>query len=485
MQLPSFGSQRAVRLFHPPRQAPFLVYPEPTEFVDTVSEQASPAKSLRLDQLEEEDIEPPLSQEVKSPAYPSGPVCIYEPNVYLYLEPNDEEASHFDVVLNVAREVKNPFKVAAEKREQEAKAQAALEVKDVELNDVEVPVPETASTVATFQTALENIYSQTPTTLSPTTPKAAEPPREPEYVYVPWDHNTNIVDDLLRLVELIDDRVKQGKRVLVHCQCGVSRSASLIIAYGLYKKPSQTVQEAYDAVKERSRWIGPNMSLIYQLSEFRNLLARKNGLIQPGYRGRRAGGGPKGLAANGRANTVSSGSPTSRPSLLPDTFTELPPEPPQTAPLPADRDRSSPVDPLSPPQLACADGLGDLTPGPSSAPPALSFIPMGGFVEAQYGDSWESGVPPSNTTFVEHSRGNALQQEMIVADPRDTPPTPTLMSPRLAEFMMPFGPSRVTEAASSFGFSIGGLHSSPFFADPRSPVQRGEAPIVRNIFDVL
>ncbi|KAI9774390.1 MAG: hypothetical protein M1840_004284 [Geoglossum simile] len=483
MQLPSFGNQRAAKLFHPPRQIQAIPYPESTDLVDPVSEQASPAKSLRLDQLEEEDIEPPLSQEVKSPAYPSGPVCIYDPYVYLYLEPNDEEASHFDVVLNVAREVKNPFKVAAEKREQEAKAQATLETKDQELHDVDVPVPETASTIATFHTALESIYNQTPTTLSPTTPKAVEPPREPEYVYIPWDHNTNIVDDLLRLVELIDDRVKQGKRVLVHCQCGVSRSASLIIAYGLYKKPSQTVQEAYDAVKERSRWIGPNMSLIYQLSEFRNALARKNGQIQPGYRGRRAGGGPK--AANGRSNTVSSGSPTTRPSLLTDTCTELPPEPPQTAPLPADRDRSSPIDTLTPLQITCANGLGDVTPGPSSAPPALSFIPMGGFVEAGCPGAWGYGVSSSNPTLVEHPRGSTLQQEAMVVDPRDSPPTPTLMSPRLAEFMTPFGANHVAEAASSFGFSIGGLHSSPFFADPRSPVQRGEAPIVRNIFDVL
>ncbi|KAH0542890.1 hypothetical protein FGG08_002750 [Glutinoglossum americanum] len=494
MHLPSFNNQRVAKLFHPPRQAQFSPCPESAISVDPMLEQLSPAKSIRLDQLEEEDIEPPLSQEAKSPAYPNGPVCIYDPYVYLYLEPNDEEASKFDVVLNVAREVKNPFKVAAERREREAKERSTAEVEGHESRDTDITAPETASTIATLQTALENIHSQTPTTLSPTTPKAAEPPREPEYVYMPWDHNTNIVDDLLRLVELIDDRVKQGKRVLVHCQCGVSRSASLIIAYGLYKNPSQTVQEAYDAVKERSRWIGPNMSLIYQLSEFRNLLARKNGMVQPGYRGWRTGGS-KGLIANGRANTVSSGSPTSRPSLLLDSFTEPPPEPPQTAPLPADRDRLSPIDTLSPPQLACADKLGDVTPGPSSAPPVLSFIPMGGSVEA-HGGSWGPGseqaeyvIPPlpPNAAFMCHSTGSDLQQGVTVADPilRDTPPTPTLLSPRQAEFMMPFASGRVTEAASSFGFSIGLQNHPPFFADPRSPVQRGEAPIVRSIFDVL
>lgn len=60
----------------------------------------------------------------------------------------------------------------------------------------------------------------------------------------------------------------------MHCQCGVSRSASLVVAYGIYKNPEISVQEAYDAVKKRSKWIGPNMNLIMQLQEFRSSLAR-------------------------------------------------------------------------------------------------------------------------------------------------------------------------------------------------------------------
>jgi tyrosine-protein phosphatase len=83
--------------------------------------------------------------------------------------------------------------------------------------------------------------------------------KDPEYIHIPWEHNSDIVPDLLRLCKLIDERVNQGKKVLVHCQCGVSRSASLVVAYGLYKDPSLSVQEAYDAVKAKSKWIGPNM----------------------------------------------------------------------------------------------------------------------------------------------------------------------------------------------------------------------------------
>src|SRR5262249_12136582 len=50
------------------------------------------------------------NEDVKSPGYPDGPIAIYDDNVYLYLEPTAEEASRFDVVINVAREVANPFR---------------------------------------------------------------------------------------------------------------------------------------------------------------------------------------------------------------------------------------------------------------------------------------------------------------------------------------------------------------------------------------
>ncbi|KAF1985180.1 DSPc-domain-containing protein, partial [Aulographum hederae CBS 113979] len=177
---------------------------------------------------EEEEQEPnfdiPQSREEKPDAYPDGPIRIYESGVDLYLEPTADIAFRYDVIFNVASEVKNPFNSL-----------------------LAVTAPEVSP-------------------LSPT--------KRPEYIHIPWEHNTDIVPDLLRLVTEIDDRVKQGKSVLVHCQCGVSRSASLIVAYGLYKNPGITVQEAYDAVKRRSKWIGPNMNLIMQLQEFRSSLGR-------------------------------------------------------------------------------------------------------------------------------------------------------------------------------------------------------------------
>jgi hypothetical protein len=66
------------------------------------------------------------------------------------------------------------------------------------------------------------------------------------------------------------------------CQCGVSRSATLAIAYVMALAASgalpshlghiRGMQDAYDFVKSKSPWIGPNVSLVFQLVEFaRNL----------------------------------------------------------------------------------------------------------------------------------------------------------------------------------------------------------------------
>lgn len=270
MRLPPFGnSSIASRLGY--HGAPLTASYQPSY------ENVNPPGIIRhtLDHVQEErDYELPLSQEAKSPAYPQGPVCIYEPSVYLYLEPTAAEASEFDVVLNVAREVKNPF--ATNQQDSSRAAHAAVQGSSGAENPYfagrgSVSEPQTAILDEPFRPTFE-VKLPDRTREAPEAPKIPRP--TPEYIHVLWDHNTNVVDDLLRLCELIDDRVRQQKRVLIHCQCGVSRSASLVVAYGLFRNPQLTVQDAYNIVKGQSRWIGPNMNLIYQLSEFKSKLQR-------------------------------------------------------------------------------------------------------------------------------------------------------------------------------------------------------------------
>ncbi|WWD08101.1 hypothetical protein V865_006212 [Kwoniella europaea PYCC6329] len=71
---------------------------------------------------------------------------------------------------------------------------------------------------------------------------------------------------------------KSGIPILIHCQCGVSRSATLAIAYtmalaAIGAMPDilggiRSMQDAYDFVKSKSSWIGPNHSLVFQLVDF-------------------------------------------------------------------------------------------------------------------------------------------------------------------------------------------------------------------------
>lgn len=328
-----------------------------------------PITRQTLDHVQEEtDYEPPLSQEVKSPAYPQGPVCIYDPLVYLYLEPSHVEAREFDVILNVAREVLNPFLAAVEMdgqpRKEGVEIQGALDANKAYLAGRDsVSEPQTAVSERSFTSALEAQVEDASVT-APGTPKASRP--EPEYVHVPWDHNTNVVDDLLNLCELIDKRVRQNKRVLVHCQCGVSRSASLVVAYGLYKNPQLTVQEAYDAVKFRSRWIGPNMNLIYQLSEFKSKLVKTHPMGTAAWHSWRALG-------SGRSNPNAIVNP-SADSGLPSPGLRSPPHKSLSAPSQIGRDtRSSSFSPASAQLVPTSSG--DITPGPSSAPPDMQWSP--------------------------------------------------------------------------------------------------------------
>ena len=340
-----------------------------TSFDDATT---SPITRQTLDHVQEEtDYDLPLSQEVKSPAYPQGPVCIYDPYVYLYLEPSHIEAREFDVVLNVAREVKNPFTFPADPPPEPEKEDAELQTAPGLENDrlagrdglLQPELPEQEEPSKSVDDAhVEEDKGET----VPTTPKATRP--EPEYVHVPWDHNTNVVDDLLKLCELIDSRARQERRVLVHCQCGVSRSASLVVAYGIYKNPQLTVQEAYDAVKNRSRWIGPNMNLIYQLSEFKTKLSKLH---------------PTGTSAwhlwrnnmnVGHTDSASAQDGDSRSEITSSLRTT-----PQMS-ISVSQHNNEPsisrANSFSPPgsaQLVQTTKIGGISPGPSSAPPGMHF----------------------------------------------------------------------------------------------------------------
>lgn len=511
-------------------------------------EETSPIKTQLANCAEYEPYHESVNNEdQKSPSYPEGPIAIYGDNVFLYLEPTAAEASKFDVVFNVAREVNNPFEMPPAKKQ-----------RTPDLS----PVPDTAVTDCSFRTAFE--YPPEDNLDTPTTPKA-NPLRMPEYIHIPWDHNTDIAPDLMELCEKIDNRTKEGKKVLIHCQQGASRSASLIIAYGLYQNPELSVNDAYYSAQAKSKWISPNMKLMYSLQDFQKEVSQKKMPASSSYKPR-----------NGR-------SPTKHKLTLSADAAEVSLKEPRTAPLPGE-DYRSPDDaddsPTRPRGFSSPNPLTNsaISPGPASAPltfswtgigetatpvtPVLAIPPMptylppppppapapanngfmaihphevpqrpksgfGGRAEpAPFGFSNDGWVQPmqveprarSSQGFrglpframqddVPLSAQSTLVDRTVTLPSSNFPDTGDLMSPRIEAMMNnplrgfttgPDGGMRFMEApptptAGLFSPREGKFPKDPFatftrpapVADPRSPPTRGEASIVRCIDDLI
>lgn len=185
-----------------------------------------------------------LQEQSQLDAYADGPANVLNDSIYLYSDPNHGpsklDINEFDLVINVAKECKN---LASE-----------------------------------FDTSNGT----------------------KEYMYVPWSHTSLILKELPQITKKIsqfdDSNKPSGKRkILVHCQCGVSRSACVVVAYFMYKFKIG-VNEAYELLKSGTDNINettntliknkgynidacdricPNMSLIFELMEFNDALKNK------------------------------------------------------------------------------------------------------------------------------------------------------------------------------------------------------------------
>ncbi|CAH2060824.1 unnamed protein product, partial [Iphiclides podalirius] len=90
--------------------------------------------------------------------------------------------------------------------------------------------------------------------------------------------DTNLLPYFPMANAFIDDGIKRGN-VLVHCHFGVSRSATLVIAY-IMEKYKLRFEEAFSYVRSRRRFINPNPGFVSQLREFERLNYDVNGLLR-------------------------------------------------------------------------------------------------------------------------------------------------------------------------------------------------------------
>lgn len=69
----------------------------------------------------------------------------------------------------------------------------------------------------------------------------------------------------------VDDVKANGGRILVHCHAGVSRSATVCMAY-VMKNMDYDLRTAYDFVKMKRSCVSPNLHFMGQLLEFERRL---------------------------------------------------------------------------------------------------------------------------------------------------------------------------------------------------------------------
>jgi len=154
-------------------------------------------------------------------AYPDGPRLILEPNIWLYAEPDLRLAKTYDVVVNVAREVNNPFIIT----EGTPESSRLSPESDFEENTPS-PYSPYSSTVSASPPSIPSSISSGVSTLSPHLASKLGESITPahfkynnvEYMHIPWDHNSSLSQELPAIVDHILERSNQGKKILVHCQ---------------------------------------------------------------------------------------------------------------------------------------------------------------------------------------------------------------------------------------------------------------------------
>ncbi|XP_048884588.1 dual specificity protein phosphatase 1 [Brienomyrus brachyistius] len=90
-----------------------------------------------------------------------------------------------------------------------------------------------------------------------------------QYKSIPVEdnHKADISCWFIEAIEFIDSVRNKGGRVFVHCQAGISRSATICLAY-LMRTNRVKLDEAFEFVKQRRSVISPNFSFMGQLLQF-------------------------------------------------------------------------------------------------------------------------------------------------------------------------------------------------------------------------
>ncbi|XP_053157798.1 dual specificity protein phosphatase 1 [Hemicordylus capensis] len=98
-----------------------------------------------------------------------------------------------------------------------------------------------------------------------------------QYKSIPVEdnHKADISCWFNEAINFIDSVKNDGGRVFVHCQAGISRSATICLAY-LMRTNRVKLDEAFEFVKQRRSIISPNFSFMGQLLQFESQVLAPN-----------------------------------------------------------------------------------------------------------------------------------------------------------------------------------------------------------------
>lgn len=87
-----------------------------------------------------------------------------------------------------------------------------------------------------------------------------------------WDTQTTQINEcFLSAIQFIENALNNGGSVLVHCNAGRSRSASIILAYLMYRF-NTSFEDALRHLKSRRSVVQPNPGFIRQLKQWEDFL---------------------------------------------------------------------------------------------------------------------------------------------------------------------------------------------------------------------
>jgi len=97
------------------------------------------------------------------------------------------------------------------------------------------------------------------------------------HVKIADEMHTKISDYFDQALHFIESSISKNSsnRILVHCEAGISRSATIVIAY-LMQFHNKSLKTAYEFVKQCKKNVAPNISFFQELVQFEKQLNSRN-----------------------------------------------------------------------------------------------------------------------------------------------------------------------------------------------------------------